>query len=517
MPAIPVESRPAFSAAGRNVVKCEPMKRWLLNLLAAVCLMACLGLTANWVRSYWIVRSIELQVSTSPKEDHYRGRFYALRCVEHLLVIGFVENYQILTPQEVNAFSAQTQEYIRAGTKLRYFASPVPSRGSARLVQSSFLGFGHSQEGTLGAFKGSRRDYYEYWSVPQVLPVLLFAICPLLWLRRFRRLRHRQRLGLCLVCGYDLRATPERCPECGTVVAAGGGDLRDGGKGTSMTRLTGWICLFVGMMGASAMAEDRDKVEKADRVFVLTGQSNMVGLGDPKQLPEELRTTPANVEFYLDGHEAQLAGQKTFGPEVGFAHELAKAMPGERIVIIKFAAGATSLLAWSPDWTKQIAAVTENEKDGPLYAMLVKHVQACPRFKPPASGIAAIVWMQGERDTKYPPAGEAYGQNLKTFVQRLRQDLKAGEAPFILGQVNPLPEGRPAVEPVRAAQKKAEAEIPATKMVSTEGLTKRPDHLHYDSAGQIELGKRFAEAYLAMAKGKAGSGASTQAATQAAE
>jgi len=45
------------------------------------------------------------------------------------------------------------------------------------------------------------------------------AVLPLVWLRREIRRRLQHAAGHCQTCGYDLRASPERCPECGAPAA----------------------------------------------------------------------------------------------------------------------------------------------------------------------------------------------------------------------------------------------------------------------------------------------------------
>ena len=60
----------------------------------------------------------------------------------------------------------------------------------------------------------------DSWGVPLLLvgfPVtLLFNLAVYRWDKE----RKRAAAGLCATCGYDLRATPDRCPECGAVAAA---------------------------------------------------------------------------------------------------------------------------------------------------------------------------------------------------------------------------------------------------------------------------------------------------------
>jgi hypothetical protein len=81
-------------------------------------------------------------------------------------------------------------------------------------VPEGFLGFGFSRQRTVNPVDSGG----EGWTLkfPVALPLLILMVYPLLIARQLLR-STRKGPQQCLVCGYDLRASPGRCPECGTV------------------------------------------------------------------------------------------------------------------------------------------------------------------------------------------------------------------------------------------------------------------------------------------------------------
>jgi hypothetical protein len=76
-------------------------------------------------------------------------------------------------------------------------------------------------------------DSMWHWKPPNFRLNWILLACSFLWIGLFfpaliaKARPHMKRIleGCCPNCGYDLRATPNRCPECGTIVHSGAQQL----------------------------------------------------------------------------------------------------------------------------------------------------------------------------------------------------------------------------------------------------------------------------------------------------
>jgi hypothetical protein len=136
-----------------------------------------------------------------------------------LISFFYLANYAIRAVKDGGGPYSQSFYY-------RFLVPPVRDTMANRLALRSsrreihgLLGF-HWGRTTLIAEPGVGPA--KFFAVPQWFVVVACAIFPTLWCTRkvevYRR-RSRQDGGFCAKCGYDLRATPNLCPECGTAAA----------------------------------------------------------------------------------------------------------------------------------------------------------------------------------------------------------------------------------------------------------------------------------------------------------
>jgi hypothetical protein len=163
----------------------------LFNALTVLSLLLCLATVALWERNQSISDLIWYRSAMTEK-----GVLFTTRAIYiyHEHVIG--------------AKPLKTPYGFGRGTQM-LMSQFLPS------TIDVYNGFGdfHMVRGSDG------RTQQAFVTVPYWSMLGVFATIPLVqtvhYLRQ-RRARHRSGTGLCVTCGYDLRATPDRCPECGT-------------------------------------------------------------------------------------------------------------------------------------------------------------------------------------------------------------------------------------------------------------------------------------------------------------
>ena len=172
-----------------------------LNLCSAVSLLLCIATALFWVRSYRITDSLG-----------YTGQRRATEvasCYQMLSVWLWVSDDDVPpgTSPEIwcpglrfRAFSPP-HEYARPS-----FSPPVPFR-LARIT------FSRSSTSANQSYKA----VIWHLECPMWMVALVTATLPSWWICRSYYIRRRKRRGFCSSCGYDLRASPNRCPECGYV------------------------------------------------------------------------------------------------------------------------------------------------------------------------------------------------------------------------------------------------------------------------------------------------------------
>jgi alpha-galactosidase len=240
-------------------------------------------------------------------------------------------------------------------------------------------------------------------------------------------------------------------------------------------------------------------LQKKLKVFLLMGQSNLVGMGDlrPEDTPGTLAhltetekkfpflvdqagnwTTQRTVYYYdaREQHGAWLSATanngKTIGPELGFGFVMGQVLD-EPVLLIKSCIGNRSL-GWDllPPGSKRFVADAKtyagyhdtpaswiegqpkqpaNWYAGKQYDIELANTKAAladlakifPGYRGQGYELASFVWFQGHKDQGSKIYAERYETNLVNLIKSLRHDYAVPDAKFVLatGCGNPGREG----------------------------------------------------------------------------
>src|SRR2546421_150788 len=192
------------------------MRHRLLNLLTVLSLLLCVAVVALWVRSWRSVTATgeedtPIAIYTSDRIELVRAHKYFVLSRRGRIHVGRITQWKGPYGEPVTFESPPTPYAPHLSISVNTDDEPGAADADDPL-------FGHYQPFTTQQPTkrwGTRDERGTALFFPHAFFVVCLGFLPLSRLVRAVRRRLNASRGLCPQCGYDLRATPDKCPECG--------------------------------------------------------------------------------------------------------------------------------------------------------------------------------------------------------------------------------------------------------------------------------------------------------------
>lgn len=225
-------------------------------------------------------------------------------------------------------------------------------------------------------------------------------------------------------------------------------------------------------------------------VYILAGQSNMAGRGkvEPIDTIPDSRIFTINKagELILAKEPLHFYEHTMTGLDCGLSlgKELLKNIPDSiSLLIIPTAVGGSSISQWINDSTFRNVTLLTNFK---------KRTEIGKKY----GTIKGILWHQGENDATVQETIEIYDKQLQKLFTLFRNEIDNSELPIIIGELGSFSKTADNWQAINSKIEEYVKTDPNSYLIKTNDLKDKGDRVHFDSRGQREIGKRFAEKFI---------------------